>query len=207
MMAEKELKEICMPLIQSGRFSEAKNIMQAFRLEKNDYWSPSGKFPLDLSKELSMIYFLQKNKHPRLQALDPETYKYVFDLVAYALLRGSGTPRSKKATNIPDMTIGMDAKVMMNYALTDSNLNDYRKSGDVVEVELTGGGQPLCPNCKSVCGTYPVNAYVPIIPNPSCINEEFCNLTYLAITKHITKTKGNTSKPQQKKKSIFDLFK
>lgn len=205
MITEKELKDKCMPLIQAGRYAEAKNIMQAYRLEKNDHWS-TGNVPLDLSNNLYMIQFLQHNKHPRLMALDQETYKYVFDLVAYALLRGSGTPRSSKMTNIPGMTIGTAAKVLMNYALTQLSLKEYRESDVVVSVNVTGGGQPLCPNCQSVCGTYPKNAYVPMIPNPTCKNPEFCNLMYTAETIGSPKAKGQ-QKQTQKKKSILDIFK
>ena len=216
MMTEKELKDVCMPLIHIGQFTQAKNIIQDYRREKGDYWSTNNT-PLDLSENLAMIFFLQKNKHPRLTALDSENYKTVFDLVAYALLRGSGTPRSKKMTNVPGMTIGTAAKVMINYALTQANINNFKKSGVVVSVEVTGGGQPLCPKCKAVCGSYPINGNIPIIPNPSCTNPEFCNLTYLSKTIGMSTVKNNSPKPKQnnsskpkpkpKKKSILDLFK
>ena len=205
-MTDKELKDQCMSLIHTGHFTQAKNIMQAYRREKKDYWS-TGNTPLDLSRELSMIYFIQQNKHPRLVALDQENYRTVFELVAYALLRGSGTPRSKKMTNVPGMTIGTAAKVMINYALTQENINNYRKSGVVVSLEVTGAGQPLCPNCKAVCGSYPLNGYIPIIPNPSCTNPEFCNLTYLAETIGMSKVQEQQRpKPPERKKSILDYF-
>ena len=193
---EKMIESQCTDLIHKGRYSDAARLMEKYRTPLHDYWHDG---PLHLDRELNEVYKINEIIPDRLRGLSAEHLQTARKALIYMLFRGNNTIMKywNKPTNVPNITIGIAMKIMMNRADQLQQIEDYKKSHVVTDVEIIDAKGDLCPECKKLCGTYDLFGNIPVLPNPRCLNADPCLPLMTAVT-------GIKDKP--KKKGFFGLF-
>lgn len=195
---EKEAKNeaLCRDLISKGQLYQAAKAMEEYRTPLHDYWEDG---PLNLDAQLDTIFRMYENMPDQLRGISSEYYRTAREDLAYMLLRGNNIIRKNwnKPTNLPNITIGIAMKIMMNRAAQLHQIDEYKKSGVVTAVEIIDAKGDLCPECKKLCGKYDLYGPIPALPNPHCLNADPCLPVMNAVI-------GIKDKP--KKKGLFGLF-
>ena len=168
--------------------------MEKYRNPLRDWM---GNYPLNLSMEVKDISIMYNIVPDQLQGIQQEYLQTIREELAYMWLRGTNTIRKfwKKPTNIPDMTIGIGMKIMLNRACQLRNISDWKMSRVCSGVEILQSPD-LCPECKKICGKYSFTDNIPPIPNPKCKNADPC----LPLMNSIVGV------PEPPKKKRFGLF-
>lgn len=160
------------------RFKEASETVASFNAHRV---FPRG---VDTEQKTRILEVMFAARPEIVDPIEDDALQYLRMAAGMTVLWGTNRPQDWLPTEFEsdlELDSATAARMLIFYAQNTIDLERYRKSNAVADVEVLTAND-ACSACQTLAGEYSFDE-VPVLPNPDCTHKKGCRCTYAPVTK------------------------